>query len=110
MLLTRGHLGVALHAAPCVTLHIAQHVGRVHVGGRNVLPQANVCVFYWFPFLFFSGSTSLPAHEKRHAMKEVLSLRKNELVTLKNEKTYVDSLLKLYGRVKDLIKGDILKH
>lgn len=43
-------------------------------------------------------------------MKEVLSLRKNELVTLKNEKTYVDSLLKLYGRVKDLIKGDILKH
>ncbi|XP_026936735.1 E3 ubiquitin-protein ligase RNF213 isoform X2 [Sagmatias obliquidens] len=51
-------------------------------------------------------STSLPAHEKRHAMKEVLSLRKNELVTLKNEKTYVDSLLKLYGRVKDLIKVD----
>lgn len=53
MLLTRGRLGVALHAAPCVTLHIAQHVGHVHVGGRNVLPQANVCVFYWFPFLFF---------------------------------------------------------
>lgn len=42
-------------------------------------------------------------------MKEVLSLRKNELFTLKKEKTNVDSLLKLCGRVKDMIKGDILK-
>ena len=58
-----------------------------------------------FPF-FPPENKSLLAQEK----EDTLSLRKKELDTLQKEKTYVDSLLKLYGRVKDLIKGDIPKH
>uniref|UniRef100_A0A8C6FXF9 E3 ubiquitin-protein ligase RNF213 n=1 Tax=Moschus moschiferus TaxID=68415 RepID=A0A8C6FXF9_MOSMO len=46
------------------------------------------------------------AQDKKLTMKEVLSQRKNELFILKKEKTYVDSLLKLCGRVKDMIKVD----
>ncbi|XP_055264373.1 E3 ubiquitin-protein ligase RNF213 isoform X3 [Moschus berezovskii] len=52
------------------------------------------------------SSFSSLAQDKKLTMKEVLSQRKNELLILKKEKTYVDSLLKLCGRVKDMIKVD----
>ncbi|XP_043761210.1 E3 ubiquitin-protein ligase RNF213-like isoform X2 [Cervus elaphus] len=51
-------------------------------------------------------SKSSLIQDRKQTMKEVLSLRKNELFTLKKEKTNVDSLLKLCGRVKDVIKVD----
>ncbi|CAN0131544.1 unnamed protein product [Rangifer tarandus platyrhynchus] len=53
----------------------------------------------------FQSKSSL-IQDRKQTMKEVLSLRKNELFTLKKEKTNVDSLLKLCGRVKDVIKVD----
>uniref|UniRef100_A0A8C0I728 E3 ubiquitin-protein ligase RNF213 n=1 Tax=Balaenoptera musculus TaxID=9771 RepID=A0A8C0I728_BALMU len=78
------------------------------ISGAILVGQLELIIKHTNQFLdiWQLSNTSLPAQEKKHAMKEVLSLRKNELVTLKNEKTYVDSLLKLYGRVKDLIKVD----
>ncbi|XP_047614339.1 E3 ubiquitin-protein ligase RNF213 isoform X4 [Phacochoerus africanus] len=47
---------------------------------------------------------SLSTQEK--SMKEVLSRRKNELLVLKTEKTHVDSLLRAFRRVKDLVEVD----
>nr|XP_044602039.1 E3 ubiquitin-protein ligase RNF213 isoform X2 [Equus asinus] len=49
---------------------------------------------------------NLSPQEKRYAMEEVLDRRENELISLKKEKRYVDSLLKLCGKVKDRIKVD----
>nr|XP_020731361.1 E3 ubiquitin-protein ligase RNF213-like [Odocoileus virginianus texanus] len=54
-------------------------------------------------------SKSSLIQNREETKKEVLSWRKDELLTLKKEKTDVDSLLKLCGRVKDVIKGGILK-
>lgn len=43
-------------------------------------------------------------------MKKVLDWRRNELIFLMREKRYVDSLLKMCGKVKHLIKGGILRN
>ena len=103
MLLTRGHLGVAMHAAPGIT---QPSMWGIFMGSlRNgLLKNGNLFVLLGsFPF-FPPENKSLSAQEK----EDILNLRKKELDTLEKEKTYVDSLLKLCGRVKDLIKGDIL--
>ncbi|XP_032177877.1 E3 ubiquitin-protein ligase RNF213 isoform X3 [Mustela erminea] len=45
--------------------------------------------------------------EKKHDVKEVLDWRKDELNFLKQEKEYVDSLLRLCEQVKHLVKVDL---
>lgn len=95
-----------MHAAPGITLHIAQHVGHIHGQFEKWLATKWIFVLLGsFPF-FPAEDKGLSAQEK----EDTLNLRKKELDTLEKEKTYVDSLLKLCGRVKDLIKGNISKH
>lgn len=59
-----------------------------------------------FLYIWQLKSESSLAQDKNHHLRNVLSQRKNELFTLKKEKTNVDSLLKLCERVKDVIKVD----
>ena len=100
-----------MHTGSGTTLHTAQHVEHTH--GRFEQWLATKWIFLcstdFLSFLFFSESKSSLAQDKKHPMEKVLNLRKIELFTLKKERTNVDSLLKLCGRVKDVIKGDILK-
>ncbi|KAI5277308.1 hypothetical protein MUG91_G144n75 [Manis pentadactyla] len=50
---------------------------------------------------------SISLQEKKHDMKKVLDWRRNELIFLMREKRCVDSLLKMCGKVKHLIKVDL---
>ena len=100
-----------MHTACGITVPQPSMLSMFTGGSRNGLTQNGYLLFLLtsFPFFFFPESKSSLIQDRKQTMKEVLSRRKNELFTLKEEKTNVDSLLKLCGRVKDVIKGDILK-
>ncbi|XP_010854827.1 PREDICTED: E3 ubiquitin-protein ligase RNF213 [Bison bison bison] len=74
------------------------------INGTILVGQLELIVKHMNQFfdLWHLKNKSLSAQEK----EDILNLRKKELDTLEKEKTYVDSLLKLCGRVKDLIKVD----
>lgn len=100
--------GCGLLVPPLVTLNmecIQREVEEMICHGKGYL-----CLFYWVASFFFPERKNLSPQEKRYAMGEVLDRRENELISLKKDKRYVDSLLKLCGKVKDRIKGDILKN
>ena len=100
-----------MHTASGITVPQPSMWSRFTGGSRNGLTQNGYLLFLLtsFRFFFFPESKSSLIQDRKQTVKEMLSRRKNELFTLKKEKTNVDSLLKLCGSVKDMIKGDILK-
>lgn len=83
--------------------------GRREKTGRRGKGYASL--FYWVTFFFFFFSPerkNLSPQEEKNDLKKVLQYRLEELTFLKEEKKYVDSLLKLCEGVKHLIEGAIL--
>lgn len=80
--------------------------------GKDGSPWKRICFFvllgHFFFFLFSPERKNLSPQEEKNDLKKVLQYRLEELTFLKEEKKYVDSLLKLCEGVKHLIEGAIL--
>ncbi|XP_008588585.1 PREDICTED: E3 ubiquitin-protein ligase RNF213, partial [Galeopterus variegatus] len=78
------------------------------LNGMVLVGQMELIVTHMSQFLdmWQLSEESLSAQEKKCDMKEMLDWRKEQLLFLKKERRYVDSLLKLCGEVTHLIQVD----
>ncbi|XP_077022284.1 E3 ubiquitin-protein ligase RNF213 isoform X2 [Tamandua tetradactyla] len=78
------------------------------LNGTILIRQLNLIISHWNRFLriWQLKGKSLPPEEQKYNLKEVLTWRQLELVTLQREKRQIGILLKLCEKVKHLIEVD----
>ncbi|XP_029401805.1 E3 ubiquitin-protein ligase RNF213 isoform X5 [Mus pahari] len=87
---------------------VFQKVAGELENGTIVLGQLELILEYQSQFLdiWNLNRRRLPSQEKACDVKNLLKMRRDDLLFLKQEKRYVESLLRQFGRVKHLIEVD----